>query len=210
VELPGADGLPIWEHSDEILELVEEFVTGGRGGEPARALVTILFTDVVDSTRRAAELGDAAWRQLLERHDRAVREQVALHRGSLVEYAGDGTLATFDQPERAIACALALHRAIGELGVRVRTGLHTGTVELRDDGRIGGVAVHIGARVMSEASGGEVLVSRTVRDVLLGSRYPFDERGTFELKGVPDRWSLYALRSPNPSGTPRSSSPSPS
>jgi class 3 adenylate cyclase len=210
VELPGADGLPIWEHSDEILELIEEFVTGGRGGEPSRALVTILFTDVVDSTRRAAEIGDAAWRQLLERHDHVMREQIALHRGSLVEHAGDGTLATFDQPERAIACALSLHRALGDLGVRVRTGLHTGTVELRDAGRIGGVAVHIGARVMAEADGGEVIVSRTVRDVLLGSRYQFDERGSYELKGVPDRWPLYALRAPSPSGTPRSSSPSPS
>ena len=206
VELPGADGLPIWETADEIAELVEEFVTGSRGGEPERALATMLFTDVVDSTRRAAEIGDAAWRQLLERHDRAVRDQVALHRGTLVEYAGDGTLATFDQPERAIACALALHRALGDLGVRVRTGLHTGTVELRDEGRIGGVAVHIAARVMSEAKGGEVIVSRTVRDVLLGSRYEFDERGTYDLKGVPDRWPLYTLRATSPSGTPRSSS----
>jgi class 3 adenylate cyclase len=194
VELPGADGLPIWENTDEILELVEEFVTGSRRGEPERVLATMLFTDVVESTRRAAEIGDAAWRQLLERHDRAVREQVGLHRGTLVEYAGDGTLATFDQPERAIACALSLCRALGDLGVSVRAGLHTGTVELRDDGRIGGVAVHIAARVMAAAASGEVLVSRTVRDVLLGSRYEFAERGSHELKGVPDRWPLFALR----------------
>jgi class 3 adenylate cyclase len=193
VELPGADGLPMWENGDEILDLVEEFVTGSRSA-PERALATMLFTDVVDSTRRAAEIGDAAWRQLLERHDRAVRDQVALHRGRLVEYAGDGTLATFDQPERAIACALSLSRALAPLDVRVRAGLHTGTVELRDDGRIGGVAVHIAARVMAEARDGEVLVSRTVRDVLLGSRYEFAARGDHQLKGVPDRWSLYAVR----------------
>jgi class 3 adenylate cyclase len=128
-----------------------------------------------------------------------VRDQIALHRGRLVEYAGDGTLATFDQPERAIACALSLQRALAHLGVSVRAGLHTGTVELRDDGRIGGVAVHIAARVMSEAKGGEVLVSRTVRDVLLGSRYEFAERGDYQLKGVPDRWPLYALRVTSPS-----------
>jgi class 3 adenylate cyclase len=202
VELPGADGLPIWESSDEILDAVEEFVTGGRHREPQRALATVLFTDIADSTRRAAELGDAAWRQLLDRHDRIVRDQIDLHRGEWVESAGDGTLATFDHPDRAIACALALQRALANLGLALRVGLHLGTVELREGGRVGGMAVHIGARVMALANSGELLVSRTVRDVLLGSRYEFDERGEHELKGVPDRWRLYAIR---PSGTSRSS-----
>jgi class 3 adenylate cyclase len=190
VELPGSDGLPIWETSDEILELVEEFVTGSRA-EPDRALATLLFADIAGSTRRAVELGDAAWRQLLDRHDRIVREQIGLYRGKWVESTGDGTLATFDHPDLAIDCALSLHRALAELGIGVRIGLHTGTVEVRDDRRVGGIAVHIGARVMAEARDGEVLVSRTVRDVLLGSRYEFNQRGEYELKGVPDRWSLY-------------------
>jgi class 3 adenylate cyclase len=202
VVLPGADGLTIWETTDEILDLVEEFVTGARRGEPQRALATVLFADIADSTHRAAELGDAAWRQLLDRHDRIVRDQIALHRGEWVESAGDGTLATFDHPDRAVECALALQREIASLGLALRVGLHTGTVELREDGRVGGIAVHIGARVMAEAISGEVFVSRTVRDVLLGSRYEFDERGEHELKGVPDRWRLYAIR---PSGTSRTS-----
>ena len=135
VELPGADGLPIWESSDEILDLVEEFITGGRYREPQRALATVLFTDIADSTRRAAVLGDAAWRQLLDRHDRIVRDQIGMHRGEWVESAGDGTLATFDHPDQAIECALALQRSMANLGLALRVGLHTGTVELRDDGR---------------------------------------------------------------------------
>lgn len=194
VELPGSDGLPMWETTDEILDLVEEFLTGARrGGVPERMLATVLFTDIVDSTQRAAELGDAAWRQLLDRHDRAVREQIGLHRGKLVDSAGDGTLATFTHPDQAIECALALHRAVAKLGVGIRIGLHTGTVELRDDGRVGGMAVHIGARVMAAAKAGEVLASRTVHDVLIGSHHAFEERGEHELKGVPGRWPLYAV-----------------
>jgi len=195
IELPGADGLPMWETTDEILDHIEEFLTGSRhGGGPERVLATILFTDIVDSTRRAAELGDAAWRQVLDRHDRVIRDQISLHRGRLVDAAGDGTLATFTNPEWAIECALGLRRALRELGVEIRTGVHTGSVELREDGRIGGVAVHIGARLMSLAEPGEVLASHTVQGILIGSRYVFDERGTHELKGVPGRWPLYAVK----------------
>jgi class 3 adenylate cyclase/pimeloyl-ACP methyl ester carboxylesterase len=189
--LPGGDGLPMFETSEAILDQIEEFLTGSRHGEPERVLATVLFTDIADSTRRAAELGDVAWRQLLDRHDRALRQQIGLHRGSLVDSAGDGALATFERPDHAIECALALHRALDPLGIRIRTGLHTGTLELREDGRVGGMAVHIGARVAAESRPGEVLVSRTLRDVLLGSRYAFRERGEYELKGVPDRWPLY-------------------
>ncbi|HVH17839.1 MAG TPA: adenylate/guanylate cyclase domain-containing protein [Myxococcota bacterium] len=193
VLLPGADGLPIFETPEAILDQIEEFLTGSRQSEPERVLATVLFTDIADSTRRAAELGDAAWRQLLDRHDRVLREQLGLHRGRLVESAGDGALATFDRPDQAIECALSLHRALDALGVAIRAGLHTGSVELREDGRVGGMAVHIGARVVAAAQPGEVLVSRTVRDVLLGSRYAFAERGEHELKGVPERFALYAV-----------------
>lgn len=196
VLLPGADGLPIFETTDAILDQVEEFLTGSRQSEPERVLATVLFTDIADSTVRAAELGDAAWRQLLDRHDRTLREQIALHRGRLVESTGDGALATFDRPDHAIECALSLHRALGVLGVAIRAGLHTGSVELREAGRVGGMAVHIGARVATVARPGEVLVSRTLRDVLLGSHYAFRERGVHELKGVPDRWTLYAVDPP--------------
>jgi class 3 adenylate cyclase len=202
VELAGADGLPIWETADEILDRIEEFVTGTRrGGAAERLLTTILFTDIVDSTVRAAALGDRAWRQLLDRHDRAVRELVDVHRGRLVETCGVGTLATFDSPDQAVDCALALHRALCELELGIRTGLHVGSVELRDDGRVSGLAVHIGARVAAAARKGEVLASRTLRDVLIGSRYGFAERGSHELKGVPGTWSLYAVSAPAAAGS---------
>jgi class 3 adenylate cyclase len=194
IELPGSDAALVWESTDLIVDLIEEFVTGRRGGgEPERAIVTILFTDIVDSTHRAAELGDSQWRQLLERHDRTVREQVALYLGKFIESSGDGTLTTFDSPARAIECAKALRVALKSLGIKIRAGLHTGEVELRDDGQIAGMAVHIGARVMSHASAGEVLVSPTVQGILVGSRYKFEPRGTHALKGVPGQWAVYAV-----------------
>lgn len=193
VELPGADGLPIFETPDTVLDRVEEFLTGSRQGEPERVLATVLFTDIADSTRHAAELGDAAWRHLLDRHDRALRQQIGLHRGRLVDSAGDGALALFDRPELAVECGLSLHRTLGALGVTIRAGLHMGSVELREADRVGGMAVHIAARVVAAARPGELLVSRTLRDVLLGSRYTFRERGQHELKGVPERWTLYAV-----------------
>jgi class 3 adenylate cyclase len=197
VELPGADGNLAWEGADRILGLIEEFVTGSRrSAAPERALATVLFTDIVDSTRLAAKHGDAAWRALLDRHDQAVREELARYGGRLVDSAGDGTLATFPTPGSAIDCAHALVAAMKELKLKIRCGLHIGELELREDGRVGGVAVHIGARVLGEAKPGDVLVSRTVRDVLIGSPYRFKDRGIRELKGVPSKWPLYVVESP--------------
>jgi class 3 adenylate cyclase len=204
LELPGTDSLPFWESSDLILDHIEEFLTGMRhGGAPDRALVTVLFTDVVDSTRRAAELGDAAWRALLDRHDEIQREQIALFKGRLVDSAGDGTLATFERPDRAIECARAIHSALASLNVRVRAGIHFGDVELRGDGRVGGMTVHLGARVSALAGPGEIIVSRTVRDILLGSRFYFDERDTCDFKGIPGRWTVYAVTEPQEPDGPR-------
>lgn len=195
VELPGSDMHIFWENAEDVLGLIEEFATGRRGGgAPERVLATLLFTDIVDSTRLATKLGDAAWRELLDGHDGIVRRELERHGGRFVDAAGDGTLATFQTPGGAIDCALALHAALAELNLEIRAGLHIGEIELRDEGRIGGMAVHIGARVLGRADGGEVLVSRTVRDVLIGSRYEFKERGIHTLKGVPSKWPLYAVR----------------
>jgi len=192
VELPGGDVLLCWLAPDSV-DLIEEFVTGRRAqGGAERAVLTVLFTDIVDSTGRAAALGNAAWRQLLDRHDHCVREQVAAHGGRLVDTSGDGTLTTFHHPAPAIDCAHALVAALRPLGIGVRAGLHMGEVELRGDGRVGGVAVHVGARVMAAGGAGDVLVSHTVQGILLGSHYRFQERGLHELRGVPGRWLLFA------------------
>ncbi|MDE0853475.1 MAG: adenylate/guanylate cyclase domain-containing protein [Nevskia sp.] len=198
-ELPGGDGDFAWDGADEYLGLLEEFVTGQRrGSQPERMLATVLFTDMVDSTRLAAKIGDAAWRQLLDRHDQAVRGQVERYGGRLVDSAGDGALSIFASPGNAIDCAHALHAELKalKLKIKIRAGLHIGELELREDGRVGGTAVHIGARVLGLARGGDVLVSRTVRDVLIGSRYRFKERGIHELKGVPSKWPLYLVEAP--------------
>jgi class 3 adenylate cyclase len=193
-ELPGTDYLPYWETPDPILDHVEEFLTGSRrGSEADRMLAAVLFTDIVDSTRRAAELGDAAWRALLDRHEEILREQLGLFRGRLVDTAGDGVFAIFDRPDRAIECAQALHAALAKLKLAIRAGIHFGDVELRGDGRVGGMTVHIGARVQALAKAGEILVSRTVHDILVGSRLRFVERGAYELKGVPGRWDVCAV-----------------
>jgi class 3 adenylate cyclase len=192
--LPGGDSAPFWETPDLILDQIEEFLTGVRhGGEPERMLVTLLFSDIVASTERAAHVGDAAWRALLDRHDDILREQVGLFGGKVSNQAGDGSLSTFESPRRAIDCALALQHAWGEIGLENRVGIHFGEVDRRDDGGVAGVTVHAGARVMAHAGPGEILVSRTVRDVLIGSRYEFADRGMHELKGVPDRWQLYGV-----------------
>ena len=191
-ELGGANLNLFWDGAEEILQLIEEFVTGRRGGiAPERTLATLLFTDIVDSTKRATKLGDAAWRELLDAHDRIVREEIERYGGRLVDSAGDGTLAMFATPASAIDCAHALHAELKNLKLKIRTGLHIGEIELREDGRVGGIAVHIGARVLGLAHPGDVLVSRTVRDVLIGGRYKFRERGIHQLKGVPSRWPLY-------------------
>jgi class 3 adenylate cyclase len=196
VELAGEDHLPFAGELDPILEEVEEFLLGSRGAaESERALATILFTDIVGSTERAAELGDRGWRALLERHDAAVRHQLSLHRGREVKTMGDGFLATFDGPARAIRCARALQDEVARLGLEVRAGIHTGEVELIGDD-VGGMAVNIGARIGAIADPGEVLVSSTVRELVVGSGLEFVDRGAQTLKGAPGEWRLFAIDSP--------------
>lgn len=180
--------------SGPMMSDIEEFITGERH-EPSddyeRVLATVLFTDIVDSTRSAVAVGDKRWLALLDEHDRVTRQIVERHRGKAVKMTGDGLLATFDGPGRAVRCALALREAVGILGLAVRAGLHTGEIELR--GReVGGIAVHAAARVMSECAPGEVLVSRVVTDLVAGTGLRFLERGSHELKGLPGRWELYA------------------
>ena len=190
VELPGDDHL-IWADPDPILDVVEEFVTGVPPADvPDRVLTTVLFTDIVGSTETAAALGDAAWRRLLDRHDESVRRYLHRYRGREVKTTGDGFLAVFDGPARAVRCAQAIAEAVGALGLQVRCGVHTGEVELRGDD-VGGLAVHAGARIAALAGAGEVFVSRTVVDLVAGSGIAFEERGTHELKGVPGSWAIY-------------------
>ncbi len=176
---------------------MERFVASIRDDEAEldRVLATVLFTDVVGSTEAAARLGDRAWREVLERHHAAVRGLLARYRGTEVDTAGDGFMATFDGPARAIRCATAIVAAVLPLGLEVRAGLHTGEVETID-GKVGGLAVNIGARVGAMAGPSEVLVSQTVRDLVAGSGLMFVDRGEHELKGVPDRWRLYRVGEP--------------
>ena len=195
VELPGDEHL-IWAGDvDAVVDEVEEFVTGSRPvHEPDRVLATVLFTDVVGSTQRAHELGDRRWRELLEEHHVIVRRALERFQGREVDTAGDGFLATFDGPARAIRCARAIVNGLRDVGLDVRAGLHTGECELLGD-KVAGVAVHTGARVSSLAEPGEVLVSSTVKDLVAGSGIEFEDRGVHELKGVPDEWRLYAVSS---------------
>jgi class 3 adenylate cyclase len=191
-EVPGSDHLLWWEDADAIIDTIQEFLTGTKARRPPqRVLATVLFTDIVDSTRRAAELGDRSWRELLDRHDALVRREVEAHQGRVVKATGDGVLATFDGPARAISCAREVTAALDGIGLEVRAGLHSGECELRGDD-VGGMAVHIGARVMAEAEPGEVLVSSTVKDLVVGSGIEFADRGAAELKGVPGEWRLFA------------------
>lgn len=193
VELPGDDTLISLGAESDVLDEVEEFLTGARRAPEAdRVLATVLFTDLVGSTERAAALGDAAWRDLLGRHDAIVRREVERFRGRAVKSLGDGWLATFDGPARAIRCALALGPALAAIGLDVRAGLHTGECELIGDD-VGGLAVHIAARVMGQAGAGEVLASGTVADLVVGSGLRFAERGARELRGVPGTWRLLAV-----------------
>ena len=192
VELPGADHWP-WIGHEEAVEEIQEFLTGMRDSvEPERALVTVMFIDIVDSTKRAAQLGDRRWTDLLESFYAVVRRELDRSRGREIDTAGDGFFMTFDGPARAIRCATALEGAIGRLGLQIRTGIHTGECERVGD-NVGGLGVVIGARVAALAGAGEILVSRTVRDLVVGSDLIFEDAGEHELKGVPDHWHLYRV-----------------
>lgn len=195
IELPGKNMLPFGPGQDELVDDLEEFLTGARHApDPERILATVMFSDIVDSTRRAAELGDRGWRGVLESMDRSIERELQRHRGRAVKKMGDGTLATFDGPARAIRCAAAIRDAArNNFGLEVRSGLHTGEIELIGDD-VGGIAVHIGARVEACAAPGEVLVSGTVKDLVVGSEISFDDRGERELKGVPGAWRLWAVK----------------
>ena len=193
VELPGEDHLWWFGDQDAIVDEVQEFLTGARAiRDPDRVLATVMFTDIVGSTERAAELGDARWRELLDGHETVVRRELARHRGTEVKTTGDGFLATFDGPARGIRCARSIAEGVRPLGLEIRAGLHTGELELMN-GDIGGIAVHTGARVSAEAEPSEVLVSSTVKDLVAGSGIEFEDRGSHELKGVPGEWRLYAV-----------------
>jgi class 3 adenylate cyclase len=195
LEQPGDDHLPWLGDSEGVLDAIEEFVTGSRHHvDEERVLATVLFTDIVGSTERATVLGDRRWRELLDQHDRLVRRELDRHRGREVKTTGDGVLATFDGPARGIDCASAICAQMPDLGIEIRAGLHTGEVELRN-GDVGGVAVHIGARVAGMAGPGEVLVSGTVKDLVVGSGLEFADRGSHSLKGAPGEWHLYAVGS---------------
>ncbi len=195
VELPGRNVLHFVEPWRESFQEIAEFLTGEQA-EVAddRVLATVLFTDIVDSTRRAAEMGDRDWHALLDAHDAVVRVQLNRFRGREVNTSGDGFLAMFDGPQRAIRCAMAIRDAVQALGIEVRAGLHTGECEVRGDD-IGGIGVHIGARVSALAGANDVLVSSTLRDLVIGSGLEFDDRGAHELKGVPGEWRLFAVMS---------------
>jgi class 3 adenylate cyclase len=196
VELPGRNIYhyvePGWRAS---FKEIAEFLTGQHADvADDRVLATVLFTDIVDSTRRAAEMGDRDWHALLDAHDAVVRSQLARFRGREVNTSGDGFLAMFDGPQRAIRCAMAIRDAVQALGIKVRAGLHTGECEVRGDD-IGGIGVHIGARVSALAGPNDVIVSSTLRDLVIGSGLEFDDRGAHELKGVPGEWRLFAVAS---------------
>jgi class 3 adenylate cyclase len=193
VELRGEDFLLWAGDTDTIVDEVEEFLTGRRGGaEPSRVLATIMFTDVVSSTERAQALGDRAWADLLEVHNTRIRAELRRFGGREIDTAGDGFLISFDSPGSAITCARAVLEAVGELGVDLRIGLHTGECDLVGD-KLRGIAVHVGARVASKAEAGEALVSQTVKDLVAGSGIEFRDRGVYELKGVPGEWRLYSV-----------------
>jgi class 3 adenylate cyclase len=198
LELDGDEFFPSVPHVPQLLAQVMPFLQEAatrEAPEPDKVLATILFSDIVGSTARAAELGDARWLELLAAHHRRVRAQLARYRGVELDTAGDGFFARFDGPTRAIRCALAIRDAVRELGLELRLGLHTGECEVLD-GKVAGIAVAIGVRVSVRAAAGEVLVSQTVKDLVAGSGIGFDDRGLAELKGVPGEWRLYSVASP--------------
>jgi class 3 adenylate cyclase len=193
VELPGDDVLPFLGDPDPMLGEIAEFLTGARGSvDPDRTLSTLLFTDIVDSTAKADRVGDREWRHILESHHAAVRSSLRRFGGVEIDTAGDGFLATFSGPARAVRCACDIRDSVRELGLEIRVGLHTGEVEHRQDS-VAGLAVHVGARVAAQAAPGEVLVTDVVRALVLGSGLSFVDRGTRSLKGVPGTWQLFAV-----------------
>ena len=195
VELPGVDHMPWFGDIEPLVQEVEEFLTGERHvAEPERVLATVQFTDIVQSTERAAALGDRKWRQLLEDFQSLVRENLRHWRGREIDTAGDGFLAAFDGPARAIRCAAAVRDSARSQGIEIRAGVHTGECEIIGD-KLGGIAVHIGSRVAGKAAPGEIIVSQTVKDLVAGSGLSFAERGAHALKGVPGEWRLYAFLS---------------
>jgi class 3 adenylate cyclase len=198
IEVPGRDGLPFAADSVALLDTVQEFLTGQLPVvELDRVLATVLFTDIVDSTGLAARLGDRRWSELLRRHDVLVRGEVERFRGRCVKSTGDGVLATFDGPGRAIRCAGAIRDAVQTLGLEIRAGLHSGEIELSDHD-VAGIAVHIGQRVAAHAPANRILVSRTVADLLAGSDFVFHDEGEHELKGVPGTWRLFQVDPTHP------------
>ncbi len=201
IELPGTDAYLYWEHPDLFVSAVEEFLTGmSPSAVPHRGLATVLFTDIVDSTRRAAELGDRSWRALLDVHDETARRLIERHEGELVKSTGDGVMATFDGPGRAIRAATDLQDELSKVQIEIRTGIHAGEIERRGHD-LSGIAVHLAARVMAEADPGEILVSRTVRDLTIGSEIEFSDRGAHQLKGIEGEWHLYSVIRPSQTRT---------
>jgi class 3 adenylate cyclase len=193
IELSGEDHLWWVGDSESILDEIQEFLTGERvPAEPDRVLATVLFTDIVSSTEVAAAMGDRRWRDLLHRHNLVMRTEINRFKGHVIKGIGDGFLATFDGPARAIHCAFAVREQMRQLDIQIRAGLHTGEVELMD-GDVGGIAVHIAARVVEKANAGEVWASRTVKDLVVGSRFKFKEQGNYSLKGIAGEWPLFAV-----------------
>jgi class 3 adenylate cyclase len=194
VELEGSDLHFSTGDTEPYFNEIEDFLGAGHQlAEPDRSLGTVLFTDIVKSTELAARMGDIRWRDIHESYIRLATRQLDRFRGRLVDTAGDGVLAIFDAPGRAIACAEAIREGVRGLGIEVRCGLHTGEIEQRDDGGVGGIAVHIGARISALAAAGEILVSRTIKDLVAGSSIRLESRGVHQLKGVPDVWEVYAV-----------------
>ncbi len=200
VELPGTECYPFHAGgADQVLDEIQEFLTGVRAApEPNRVLATIMFTDIADSTERAATMGDAHWREVLQAHDSLVRQRLDQYRGREIRSTGDGFLLIFDGPVRAITMATTIVNEVRKLGLEIRVGLHTGLIEVNDQ-EIGGIAVHIANRVMAQAPPGDVFVSRTVKDLVVGSGFLFESRGEYKLKGVPDEWRLFAVQTTGPS-----------
>ena len=193
VELQGNDHLPEFGDAEAVLDRMEEFLTGSIAVvERDRVLATVMFVDMVDSTRTAATLGDKAWREVLDRYHRAIAGEISRSRGRIIKSTGDGVLATFDGPARAIRCGLAMCEAVASLGLALKVGLHSGEIELMGDD-IGGIAVHVAARVAALAGAGEVLATSTVKDLVSGSGLRFGQRGSQSLKGVPGEWSILAV-----------------